>query len=82
MTLARDMGNEVVEQNIGRGELYLADELFFTGTAAEVTPIREVDRRQVGGGKPGPVTLALQKKFLDVVRGGDKKYLAWLESVK
>ncbi|MGQ9586766.1 MAG: branched-chain amino acid transaminase [Thermoplasmata archaeon] len=80
--LAKDMGNEVVEQNFTRSELYLADELFFTGTAAEVTPIREVDRRLVGDGKPGPVTKALQSKFLEVVRGKDPEYIAWLDFVK
>jgi branched-chain amino acid aminotransferase len=80
--IARDMEYEMVEQNIARSEIYLADELFFTGTAAEVTPIREVDRRQVGSGKPGPVTVALQTKFLDIVKGKDKKYLAWLDPVK
>jgi branched-chain amino acid aminotransferase len=82
MKLAKDMGNEVVEQNIARSELYMADEIFFTGTAAEVTPIREVDRRPVGNGKPGPVTKALQARFLDIVKGKDKKYLAWLDPVK
>ena len=82
ITLGKDMGYEMVEQNIARSEMYLADELFFTGTAAEVTPIREVDRRQVGSGKPGPVTKALQAKFLDVVKGGDKKYAGWLDRVK
>jgi len=82
MKLAKDMGHEVVEQNFTRSELYLADELFFTGTAAEVTPIREVDRRPVGNGKPGPVTKALQSKFLDVARGRDPKYVAWLDFVK
>ncbi len=82
MRIARDSGYEVVEQNIARSELYLADELFFTGTAAEVTPIREVDRRQVGEGRPGPVTKELQSKFLDVVRGKDKKYASWLDAVK
>jgi branched-chain amino acid aminotransferase len=82
MKIAKDMGYEVVEQNIARSELYLADELFFTGTAAEVTPIREVDRRPVGEEKPGPMTKALQTKFLDVVRGKDKKYSSWLDPVK
>ena len=80
--LAKDIGYEVVEQNIARSELYLADELFFTGTAAEVTPIREVDRRAVGSGRPGPVTMDLQSRFLNIVRGKDKKYLTWLDHVK
>ena len=80
--IAKDMGYEVVEQNFARSELYFADELFFTGTAAEVTPIREVDRRAVGDGEPGPITRALQTKFLDVVNGKEKKYAKWLNPVK
>jgi branched-chain amino acid aminotransferase len=80
--LAADMGYDVREQNFARSELYLADELFFTGTAAEVTPIREVDRRAVGDGKPGPVTKALQSKFLDIVKGKVPKYSKWLQPVK
>jgi len=82
MQVASDMGYSVAEKNISRGELYLADELFFTGTAAEVTPIREVDRRIVGDGKPGPVTKALQGKFLEVVSGKDERYASWLDLVK
>jgi branched-chain amino acid aminotransferase len=79
--IAGDMGYSVAEENISRGELFLADELFFTGTAAEVTPIREVDRRTVGTGVPGPVTLAIQKKFLSAVRGEDEDYIEWLDFV-
>ena len=82
MALATDMGYDVAERNFSRGELYLADELFFTGTAAEVTPIREVDRRAVGDGRPGPITKAIQTRFLDIVKGRDKKYVAWLDPVK
>ena len=82
MELAVDMGYDVREQNFARSELYLADELFFTGTAAEVTPIREVDRRPVGDGKPGPVTKAIQTKFLDIVKGKAPKYSRWLDPVK
>ncbi len=82
MRIAKDMGYEMVEQNFARSELYLAEELFFTGTAAEVTPIREVDRRAVGDGKPGPVTKTLQAKFLDIVRGKERKYAKWLDPVK
>lgn len=81
ITLAEDMGYSVSEQNFTRGEMYLADELFFTGTAAEVTPIREVDRRPVGDGRPGPVTKAIQARFLDIVRGKDAKYSKWLDQV-
>ncbi len=82
MALAADMGYGVAEQNFSRSELYLADELFFTGTAAEITPIREVDRRAVGDGRPGPITKSIQKRFLDIVRGKDRKYASWLDMVK
>jgi len=81
MTVAKDLGYEVLERSFSRGELYLADELFFTGTAAEVTPIREVDRRQVGDGVPGPVTKAIQKTYLDAVKGKVDKYSSWLDPV-
>ena len=80
--IAKDQGYDILEQNFSRGELYFADELFFTGTAAEVTPIREVDRRPVGDGKPGKVTKALQAKFLAVVNGKERKYAGWLDPVK
>ncbi len=79
MTIAGDLGYQVVEQNFSRGEMYLADELFFTGTAAEVTPIREVDRRTVASGSPGPITMALQERFLQIARGNDTKYSSWLD---
>lgn len=79
--LGRDMGYEVEERNFVRSELYTADEVFMTGTAAEVTPIREVDRRSVGDGKPGPITKALQSKFLGIVKGNDAKYTRWLDLI-
>lgn len=79
--IAEDMGHEVIEQNFARSQLYYADELFFTGTAAEVTPIREVDRREIADGKPGPFTKALQARFNDVVTGRDPKYTQWLDLV-
>jgi len=82
MELAVEMDYTVREQNLSRSELYAADELFFTGTAAEVTPIREVDRRMVGSGAPGPVTKALQARFLEVVNGNDKAHMRWLDLVK
>jgi branched-chain amino acid aminotransferase len=69
ITIARDMGIEVREQPVPRETLYNADELFFTGTASEVTPIRSVDRITVGAGKAGPVTRALQARFMDIVHG-------------
>jgi branched-chain amino acid aminotransferase len=79
--LARDKGIEVVERPITRDELYIADELFLTGTAAEVTPIREVDHRRVGAGRRGPVTEVLQSAFFDVVSGRESKYERWLSFV-
>ena len=81
MSICDDMGISVVERNLVRSELFLADELFFTGSAAEVTPIREVDRRPVGDGVPGPVTRKLQDKFSQVVAGEDDHYASWLDMV-
>jgi len=78
ITLARDKGVAVVEAGITRDELYIADEVFLTGTAAEVTPIREIDRRAIGAGARGPLTKALQAAFFDVVSGRDRKYERWL----
>ena len=80
--LARDMGYTVVERFISRAELYGADECFFTGTAAEVTPVVEIDGRPVGDGRPGPITRRLQAKYFDVVRGRDERYLDWLTFVE
>jgi len=76
--LARDRGIEVVEATMTRDELYIADEIFLTGTAAEVTPIREVDHRQIGSGKRGPIAEQLQTAFFDVVSGRDDRYKGWL----
>jgi len=78
ITLARDMGYEVTEQRFTRDELYMADEAFFCGTAAEVTPIREVDRRTIGAGKAGPTSLLLQSEYFKVVHGENLKYAGWL----
>jgi len=78
ITLARDKGIAVVEAGITRDELYIADEVFLTGTAAEVTPIREIDRRTIGAGARGPLTKALQAAFFDVASGRDRKYERWL----
>ena len=69
---------QVREDLFSRDDLYLADEAFLTGTAAEVTPIREVDGRVIGPGKPGPITLKLQAAFFDVVLGRDPRYRDWL----
>jgi branched-chain amino acid aminotransferase len=79
--LAADLGYTVVAKRITRDDLYIADEVFFTGTAAEVTPIREVDGRMVGAGKRGPVTEKLQAMFFDVVNGRSDKYRHWLHYV-
>jgi branched-chain amino acid aminotransferase len=81
ITLARDLNIPVKEERFSRDELYLADEAFFTGTAAEVTPIREVDGRVIGPGRPGHVTLRLQSVFFEVVKGRDPRYQHWLTRV-
>lgn len=81
MQLAQERNIKVVEERFTRDDLYLADEAFFTGTAAEVTPIREVDGRTVGKGEPGPVTQELQKAFFDTVRGKEKSHPEWLTFV-
>lgn len=79
--LARDEGIRVREKRITRDEVYIADEAFFTGTAAEVTPIREVDGRPIGSGTRGPITKRLQERFFDVVYGRDEAYMHWLTPV-
>jgi branched-chain amino acid aminotransferase len=79
--LAGDMGYTVEARRITRDDLYLADEAFFTGTAAEVTPIREVDNRTIGSGSRGPVTAKLQKAFFDLVNGKHKRSKDWLTAV-
>ena len=82
MQIARDLGYDVREDNLVRTDLYLADEVFFTGTAAEVVPIREIDDRMIGTELPGPVTRALQARFFDAVHGKAPEYEHWLEYVK
>jgi len=82
MQLAAKRGMRLVEERFTRDELYVADEAFFSGTAAEITPIREVDNRKIGAGKTGPVTKVLQKAFFDIVQGRDKKHASWLTFVK
>ena len=79
--IAEEEGIEVVEQRFTRDELYIADEVFLTGTAAEITPIREIDGRTIGGGKPGEVTKMLQSRFFDIVKGKDAKFLKWLDFI-
>ncbi|HXF17537.1 MAG TPA: branched-chain amino acid transaminase [Burkholderiales bacterium] len=81
IVLAGDLGYTVDAKRITRDDLYIADEVFFTGTAAEVTPVREVDGRTVGAGKRGPLTEKLQGMFFDVVNGRTEKYRHWLHYV-
>lgn len=81
LTLARDHGIDVIEKRITRDEVYCCDEAFFTGTAAEITPIRELDNRQIGSGSRGPVTEKLQKLFFQVVAGEAPQYQHWLAHV-
>jgi branched-chain amino acid aminotransferase len=81
MQIARDLGYELVEQDVARGELYIADEVFLTGTAAELTPVREIDDHPVGSGEPGPVTREIQKAFEDALHGRSDRYADWLDVV-
>jgi branched-chain amino acid aminotransferase len=79
--IARDLGIEVIERDIVRAELYLADEVFMTGTAAELVPVREIDDHTIGSGSPGEITRAIQAAFEDALHGRDKRYLEWLDPV-
>jgi branched-chain amino acid aminotransferase len=79
--IARDLGFEVIERDIARAELYLADEVFLTGTAAELTPVREIDDHAVGTGRPGEVTRAVQDAFEDALHGRTERYREWLDPV-
>lgn len=79
--LCQDLGLKVTARKLTRDDIYIADEAFFTGTAAEVTPIRELDLRPVGDGTRGPITAKLQAKFFDIVNGRDPKYHHWLARV-
>ena len=81
MTLARDLGYTVSESVIPREALYIADEIFFVGTAAEVTPVRSIDKQKVGAGRRGPVTQALQQAFFDVINGEVPDTHGWLTYV-
>ena len=81
LQLAQSEGYDVLDKRITRDEIYIADEAFFTGTAAEVTPIRELDNRVIGSGSPGPVTQQLQSAYLDLVEGRLDGYDDWLTVV-
>ena len=79
--ICTDLGLQLVEKRITRDEIYISDEAFFTGTAAEVTPIREYDNRPIGEGKRGPITEKIQSAFFDIVNGRNPKYAEWLTKV-
>lgn len=79
--IAREQQIAIIEERFTRDEMYIADEVFVTGTAAELTPVREIDNRRIGTGKPGPVTLALQKRFFSIVHGEDPTHESWLTRV-
>jgi len=79
--ICKDLGIEVVQKRITRDEVYIAEEAFFTGTAAEVTPIRELDRIEIGQGSRGPITEKIQSAFFDIVNGRNPKYAHWLTKV-
>jgi branched-chain amino acid aminotransferase len=82
MQIARDLGYEVIERDIARGELYTADEVFMTGTAAELTPIREIDDHPVGeAGGIGEITSVIQREFEDALHGRADRYAEWLDVV-
>ena len=81
ITIARDMGYEVREEFIARDVLYIADEAFFVGTAAELTPIREIDGYIIGSGERGPISTAVQEKLFNIFKGKEKEYLEWLDMI-
>jgi len=82
IAIARDLGFDVLERDIARGELMLADEVFFTGTAAELVPVCEIDDVRVGDGRPGEVTRVLGDAFTDALHGRSERYLEWLDIVE
>jgi branched-chain amino acid aminotransferase len=82
MQIARDLGHEVIERDLARAELYLADEVFMTGTAAELVPVREIDDHAIGEGAPGPITREVQTVFEDALSGRAERYRDWLDVVK
>jgi branched-chain amino acid aminotransferase len=79
--ICQDLGLKLIEKRITRDEVYIADEAFFTGTAAEVTPIRELDRLSLGSGSRGPITEKIQSAFFDIVNGRNAKYVEWLDRI-
>ncbi len=81
LQIAQDLGLTTEIRTMRPEEIFESEEVFFTGTAAEVTPVKEVDGKEISGGQPGPVTLRLQEAYLNVVRGKDPKYATWLAPV-
>lgn len=79
LALLTEEGIEVQEKFFSRDEIYVADECFLTGTAAEITPLRELDDRKIGNGKPGPITKKVQERYFKLVKGGDPQHLEWLD---
>jgi branched-chain amino acid aminotransferase len=79
--IARDLGYDVVERDIARAELYLADEVFMSGTAAELVPVREIDDHAIGGGQPGEITRVVQREYEDALHGRSERYAEWLDVV-
>jgi branched-chain amino acid aminotransferase len=82
MTIAGDLGHPLVERDLARAELYLADEVFLSGTAAELVPVREIDDHAIGAGNPGPITRAIQSTFDDALHGRNPRYREWLDMVQ
>ena len=82
ITIAHDLGYEVVERDIARAEMYLADEVFMSGTAAELVPVVEIDDHLIGDGVPGPITGAVQTVFMDALHGRVERYREWLDVVE
>jgi branched-chain amino acid aminotransferase len=79
--IAGDLGYEIVERNVARAELYLAEEVFMSGTAAEIVPVREIDDHPIGSGEPGEITRVLQAAFDDAIHGRSERYREWLDVV-
>jgi len=82
LQIARDLGYEVIERDVARAEMYLAEEMFMSGTAAEIVPVCHVDNHELGGGRPGEITRVLQKEFDDAVHGRSERYREWLDVVE
>ncbi|HZO79955.1 MAG TPA: aminotransferase class IV, partial [Solirubrobacteraceae bacterium] len=79
--IAHDLGYDLIERDLARAELYMADEVFLTGTAAELVPVRELDDHPLGGGRPGPITKEIQQVFDDALHGRDPRYAEWLDVI-